>query len=162
MRVFHEAITGTNPTPPPNIDRSIYEVLHNFYRAFNFQDLELMQSNWQQDHESAMDNPLGGIKRGWEEIQAVYQRIFKGQAKVYVEFYDYTISIFDEGCHPSPSGFVTVGRERGYVEVEEQRLELAIRTSRVYKRVNGIYKQVHHHGSIEDPILLKNYQELVR
>lgn len=38
-----------------------------------------------------MDNPLGGIKRGWEEIKSIYERIFNGPARVYVEFYDYTI-----------------------------------------------------------------------
>ena len=114
-----------------------------------------MQKNWLNNEEIAMDNPLGSIERGWEEIKTIYSRIFSGQAKVYVEFYDYTIVTFD-------GGFVAIGRERGWVETKGEKLDLAIRTSRVYKLVEGEYKQVHHHGSIESPDLLKRYQELVK
>ena len=121
----------------------------------NEKDFELMQKNWLNNEEIAMDNPLGGIKRGWSEIKSIYSRIFTGQAKVYVEFYDYTIV-------PMEGGFVAIGRERGSVEIKGEKLDLAIRTSMVYKLVDGSYKQVHHHGSIEDPILLKEYQELVK
>jgi len=102
-----------------------------------------------------MDNPLGGIKRGWSEIKSVYERIFNGQAKVYVEFYDFTIIELD-------GGFVAIGRERGSVEIKDEKIKLRIRTSRVFKLIDGSYKQVHHHGSIEEPDLLKAYQELVK
>jgi hypothetical protein len=100
-------------------------------------------------------NPLGGIKRGWDEIKTIYSRIFTGEAKVYMEFYDYTIV-------PMEGSFVAIGRERGWVETKGQKLDLAIRTSRVYKLVDGSYKQVHHHGSIEEPVLLREYQELLK
>ena len=52
--------------------------LNEFYRAFNSRDLALMQQNWENSEEAAMDNPLGGIKRGWSEIEPVYERIFAG------------------------------------------------------------------------------------
>jgi hypothetical protein len=45
-----------------------------------------------------------------------------------------------------------------YGDVE---IKLAIRTSRIYKRVEDGWKQVHHHGSIEDPQLLEQYQSAV-
>jgi ketosteroid isomerase-like protein len=98
--------------------------LVEFYEAFNGRDLELMAENWAQTDEIAMDNPVGGIKRGWEEIKAVYERIFNGPAKVYVEFYDYTI-------HESGEIFYAVGRERGEYRVGETSIQLAIRTSRI-------------------------------
>ena len=152
MKIIQTAITGsesfqdlTNPT----------QVLAQFYSAFNNQNFELMSQNWLQNEEIAMDNPLGGIKRGWDEITSVYNRIFTGQAKVYVEFYDYTIVDLK-------GSFCAIGRERGYVQMDEKKLELAIRTSRVYKLVDGTYKQVHHHGSIERPELLKAYQEFLK
>ena len=135
-------------------NNSMHQALCEFYKAFNQRDFALMQQNWLNSDEIAMDNPLGGIKRGWEEIREVYRRIFSGQAKVYVEFYDYTIVTFE-------GGFVAIGRERGWVKTKGTRLDLAIRTSRVYAWNNGAYKQVHHHGSIEDPVLLKTYQALV-
>jgi len=151
MNPIQTPITGNEK----KFDNTMHEALVEFYKAFNGRDFELMQKNWLNNEEIAMDNPLGGIKRGWDEIKSIYSRIFTGQAKVYVEFYDYTIV-------PMEGGFVAIGRERGWVETKGQKLDLAIRTSRVYTLVDGSYKQVHHHGSIEEPALLKEYQELVK
>ena len=66
------------------------KALSEFTEAFNNRDMEKMAKNWAQTDEIVMNNPIGGIKRGWEEIGMVYERIFNGTAKVYVEFYDYT------------------------------------------------------------------------
>lgn len=101
-----------------------------------------------------MDNPLGGIKRGWDSIRPVYERLFSGPAQVYVEFFDYTI-------HESPAIFYAVGRERGHFRVKSLDLPLAIRTSRIFSKLDGVWRQVHHHGSIEDPQLLGRYQAAV-
>ena len=40
-----------------------------------------MSENWSQIEVIAMDNLLSGIKRGWGEIKAVYERIFNGPAQ---------------------------------------------------------------------------------
>ena len=50
-----------------------------------------MVRNWAQSDESVMDNPLGGIKRGWEEIRGVYERLFGSRSEYCFEFYDYTL-----------------------------------------------------------------------
>ena len=131
------------------------EALSQFYRAFNTRDLALMEQNWDDSEEAVMANPLGGIKRGWPEIREVYRRIFEGRATVSVEFHDYTLTVADDV-------FWTVGRERGVSETDGRSLQLAIRTSRVFRRVNGRWRQVHHHGSIEDPALLETYQKSAR
>jgi len=57
--------------------------LSDFYDAFNSRDLKKMSENWSQIEVIAMDNLLSGIKRGWGEIKAVYERIFNGPARVY-------------------------------------------------------------------------------
>ncbi len=156
MKPIQKAISGDiNNDENILINEEMFKALQEFYIAFNTKSFEMMQDNWLNSEEIAMDNPLGGINRGWDDIKTVYQRIFSGKANVYVEFYDYTIVTID-------GGFCAIGRERGHVEVDNTRLELAIRTSRVYKLVNGNYKQIHHHGSIEDPKLLEQYQNLVK
>ena len=131
-----------------------YQALVQFYDAFNNGNIVLMSQNWHQSDEISMDNPLGGIKRGWHETKAVYESIFSGAARVYVEFYDYTI-------HETSETFYAVGRERGCFKIGDAEIKLAIRTSRIFRRVDGIWKQVHHHGSIEDPSLLARYQAAV-
>ncbi len=131
-----------------------YQALVQFYCAFNQRDMAMMEANWAQSDEIAMDNPLGGIKRGWAEIKAVYESIFSGAAQVYVEYYDYTI-------HETSAMFYAVGMERGYFRLGENEVKLAIRTSRIFQKMNGRWRQVHHHGSIDDPKLLERYQEAV-
>jgi len=44
---------------------------------------------------------------------------------------------------------------------DKERMNLAIRTSRIYRMSNGKWRQIHHHGSIENPKLLAIYQETV-
>ena len=151
MHPTQEPITGSEH----GINRTTaYGALVQFYNAFNSGNMESMSQNWANTPDIAMDNPLGGIKRGWNDIKSVYQRIFDGTAELYVEFYDYTI-------HEGGDFFYAVGRERGQFKANGQVIQLAIRTSRIYKKINGKWKQVHHHGSIENPELLKSYQQLV-
>jgi ketosteroid isomerase-like protein len=131
------------------------QALAQFYRAFNERDLARMAENWDNSPEVAMDNPLGGIKRGWHDIKVVYERIFHSPHKVTVEFHDYTLHIFSDV-------FYAIGRERGRLEsrleAKETRLNLNFRTSRIFRRIDSKWRQVHHHGSIEDPQLLFAYQ----
>jgi len=122
-----------------------------FYRGFNHRDLNRVAASWAPTADIAMDNPLGGIKRGWPEIEVVYRRLFGGPARVYVEFHDYSLIVSD-------AMFCAVGRERGELAVGNNRVSLAIRTSRVFQRIDGRWRQVHHHGSIDDPALLRRYQ----
>jgi ketosteroid isomerase-like protein len=135
------------------------QALAQFYRAFNERDLARMADNWDTSQEVAMDNPLGGIKRGWQDIKAVYERIFNSPHKVTVEFHDYTLHVFNDV-------FYAVGRERGHLEshleARETRFNLNFRTSRIYRRIDAQWRQVHHHGSIEDPQLLAAYQSAFR
>jgi hypothetical protein len=151
MHPIQEAITGRENQGDLS---SPYQALIQFYCAFNSGNMQMLSKNWMQSDDIAMDNPLGGIKRGWAEIQPVYERIFNGPAEVYVEYYDYTI-------HETTEMFYAVGRERGYFCLSEEEITLAIRTSRIFQKIDGHWKQVHHHGSIEDPELLARYQSAV-
>ncbi len=131
------------------------QALAEFYRAFNSRDLALIAKNWALSAMVSMDNPLGGIKRGWPEIRAVYEQIFAGPGRVEVAFFDYTL-------HQVGELLYAVGRERGRLEANGQALDLATRTSRVFQMIEGRWRQVHHHGSIEDAGLLGAYQSAVR
>ena len=134
------------------------QALAQFYRGLNGRDLALLAENWEPSDDAAMDNPLGGIARGWPAIRALYERLFASDGRLWVEFHDYTI-------HGSDSLFYAVGRERGRFERSPAGLDLAIRTTRIFRRggrrVGGRWRQVHHHGSIEDPALLGAYRQAV-
>jgi ketosteroid isomerase-like protein len=151
MQIIPTPITGTeNGT---GIDPA-HAALITFYRAFNRRDLDLMEQVWLPGDEPSMDNPLGGIRRGWKDIRAGYLALFSGQARVYVEFYDYSL-------HPHGDTLLAVGRERGYCDTPAGRVELAIRTSRWFVRHDGHWRLLHHHGSIDQPQRLDAYQSAI-
>lgn len=57
--------------------------------------------------------------------------------------------------------FHAVGRERGAFRLGSEEVPLAIRTSRIFRKINGQWRQVHHHESIDDPELLRRCQMAV-
>ncbi|MGO8794923.1 MAG: YybH family protein [Candidatus Sulfotelmatobacter sp.] len=129
--------------------------LAQFYRALNSRDLDLMGQNWDDSDAAAMDNPLGGISRGWPEIRSVYGRLFVGKSRYHFEFYDYTLQRHGDV-------FVAIGRERGYfAPLASPSFDLAIRTTRIFFRRDHRWRQIHHHGSIDDPDMLAQYQQAV-
>jgi ketosteroid isomerase-like protein len=130
--------------------------LSQFYRAFNNRDLALMQDAWQHSADVSLDHPTGGgVLRGWQNIKPLYERIFRSSATVQLEFFDYTI-------HDAGELFYAVGMERGQARFEGQALDLAIRTTRIFRFRTGRWYHVHHHGSIDDPQLLAAYQAALR
>lgn len=125
-----------------------------FYKAFNARDAEATANNWAKQYAIAMSNPIGGIRRNWNAVREGYEKIMGGEAKVYVEYHDFNF-------HLLGGIFYAEGRERGSLDTGEVQLGLKIRTSRIYKLFDDGWKQVHHHGSMDDPELLQRYQTAV-
>ena len=99
------------------------DALIDFYRAFNASDLEALAANWAERDAPSMDNPIGGIRRGWPAIKEGYAKLFGGPATVRVAFHDFT-------AQGNNDYHLFVGREKGLCETPAVRLELRIRTSR--------------------------------
>lgn len=131
--------------------------LETFYHAFNQRSLSIFDTVWAPDAMIQLNNPLGGIQRGHEGIRTLYQRIFEGPARVWVEFYDIVEYIAGDTV-------VFAGRERGEFALDGVTVPLAIRTTRVLQYLGAElgWRQVHHHGSIDDADLLQRYQAAVR
>lgn len=101
-----------------------------------------------------MNNPVGGVTIGWHEIINTYNKIFSSDADVFVEFYDFKIISTD-------SIFLIVGKEKGHFKLNDIKLDLKIRTSRVFQKIEQQWYQIHHHGSIVDLKLLKLYLDAI-
>jgi ketosteroid isomerase-like protein len=129
--------------------------LAQFYRAFNTRDLKMIDDNFARSDEVAIDNPLGDIRRGADEPRKMYEAVFKSPADVHVEFWDYTI-------HRASDVFWAVGRERGSIVMARPLGNLNIRATHIFQLINGRWRQMHHHGSIEEAKLLGEYQNAVR
>ncbi|MFN8576256.1 MAG: nuclear transport factor 2 family protein [Candidatus Sericytochromatia bacterium] len=131
-----------------------YNIINDFYNAFNNKNLDLMSKVWSNTEKSFMANPIGGIRRGWNEISEGYKKIFASDLKVYVEFYDFDFIEVE-------NMFIVNGKERGTLTSEDGILELSIRTSRTFYIENNNWKHIVHHGSMDNPSLLKEYQRII-
>ncbi|MCC8955416.1 nuclear transport factor 2 family protein [Bradyrhizobium sp. Pear77] len=135
-------------------DGCAIDALIDFYKAFNTRDLDGLAANWEEGDAPSMDNPIGGIRRGWQSISEGYLKLFGGSATVQVTFHDFT-SQGGEDWH------LFVGREKGTCTTPDVKMDLRFRTTRWFTRRGGIWRQLHHHGSIEEPALLAEYQKAI-
>lgn len=135
-------------------DGSALDALIVFYSAFNSRNLDALAANWVPGDAASMDNPIGGIRRGWPAIKAGYAKLFAGPALVRVTFYDFT-------SQGGPDWHLFVGREKGTCSVSDTSFAISIRTTRWFTRFGGVWRQLHHHGSIDEPALLADYQNAI-
>lgn len=126
--------------------------IYKFYKAFNNKDIIAMTNIWSNTEDITAENPAGGIRRGWSELKWVYEQVLGSPAKVYAEFYDYTIHIID-------NIFWSVGRERIFLNINGENVVLNVRITRIFKKINEAWRIMHLHGSFEDPNMLRTYQE---
>jgi hypothetical protein len=101
-----------------------------------------------------VSNPIGGLRRGWSEIGQGYAALFESRARISVEFHDYRHQEVGDVA-------VFAGCERSACVTSDTRLELSIRTTRIFVQIGGVWRQLHHHGSFENGELLSTYQRAV-
>lgn len=119
------------------------KVLSEYYHALNNGDIQLMKHNWSKEKSAAFTSPLGGIVRTHETIISAHNELFESPIDIDVEYYDVQIALMD-------NGFQAVGRERGVMRIGNETVSVGFRTSRLFIKEDGEYKQLHHHGSFED------------
>ncbi|GAA1578620.1 MULTISPECIES: YybH family protein [Kribbella] len=125
--------------------------LETFYYALNSKDLETLAAGWVDDPLVQLNNPVGGILRGRDAVRELYERVFAGVLDVQVTF-------GDAATYWLGDSVIFAGRETGTYLGNRP---LHIRTTRVFT-YDGVWRQLHHHGSIDDPDLLAAYQRAVR
>lgn len=130
--------------------------LETFYHAFNNRSVDVLRGVWAEDALVQLNNPLGGLLRGPVEVVSLYERVFSGPARVWVELYEVIEYVGGDTV-------TFAGRERGEFRRGHTTLPLTIRTSRVFGYLGPTqgWRQLHHHGSIDDVELLGRYQRAV-
>lgn len=151
MRSIPVEITGTETKSGEN---SPIDALIEFYRAFNAGDMDGLKNIWVDGEEPSMDNPVGGIRRGWGSIEEGYSKLFQGSAEVHVTFHDFT-------SQGGTNWHLFVGRERGTCKMPDASMDVAFRTTRWFVLKDRKWKLLHHHGSVESPEMLANYQWMI-
>lgn len=152
-----EARNRLDDTDEPGLAGAV-AALETYYYALNRADLPVLASLWS-DHEFVQaDGPSGGTERSRDAVTARCRRILGGAMDVQVTFTD--AATYDLG-----DAVVFAGRERGtYRRNDGRRVALDVRTSRLFgwDDAGRRWVQLHHHGSIDDPFALADYQATVR
>lgn len=130
--------------------------LETFYYAFNHQDIATFRLVWPDHALIQLNNPLGGMIYGTDKIVELYNDLFRSQASVWVDFNNILVFRAD-------NMLTFAGQETGEFTKSGETLMLKIRTTRIfaYSEVSGRWCLVHHHGSIDNPELLRAYQNAV-
>ncbi len=95
------------------------DALIDFYWAFNARDINGLAANWADGDAPSMDNPIGGIRRGWPAIREGYAKLFDGPATVQVAFHAFT-------SQGGGDWHLFVGREKGLCKTPTVNLDLRI------------------------------------
>ncbi len=142
-------------TTEPGISGAL-ACLESFYYAFNHRDIGVLSRLWLDQPQVQLNNPLGGMVSGKPAITRLYEKIFTGPADVWVTFTH--IAVFE-----TTTVITFAGEEIGEFRQSGTQLSLRIRTTRIlsYDEQACCWGLVHHHGSIDDPILLAQYQSAI-
>lgn len=153
--VFSGAHNRFEETANPTTEGAM-AALETFYHALNTRSLNLFHQIWLDHTLIQLNNPVGGIMRGARSIGDLYARLFEGPVRVQAELYDIV-------AYSTPNMVVFAGRERGSYERDGKMYPLDFRTSRIflYAPDQGGWRQVHHHGSIDDPDRLTHYRQTI-
>lgn len=71
------------------------------------------------------------------------------------------VTFYDFSSQGGSDWHLFVGRGKGACKTPSTTIDLHFRTTRWFTRMNGVWRQLHHHGSIEDPALLAEYQRAI-
>jgi hypothetical protein len=132
--------------------------LETYYYALNRADMPVLAALWSGHDLAQLDDPVGGTERSPAAIADLYRHLFCGAVNVQVTFTDAVT--YDLG-----DAVVFAGRERGtYRRNDGRRVALDVRTSRLFgwDDARRRWAQLHHHGSIDDPFALADYQATAR
>ena len=106
--------------------------------------MHMMPMNWAQSDDISMDNPLGGIKLAGQKSRQ-FINIFLTVRPRFMWSITITPTMRQLNCFTRQAGEIS----------------LAIRTSGIFRKISDRWQQFHHHGSIDNPQLLADYQTAV-
>ncbi|MET7400164.1 nuclear transport factor 2 family protein [Dactylosporangium sp. NPDC005572] len=132
--------------------------LETFYYALNHGDLDVLAQIWSDDDLTQVDNPVGGIVRSGPAIVELYRHLFESGMQLEITF-------TDAATYWTPGAAMFAGRELGhYTNAEGERVPMEFRTSRYFTwhPRHERWRQIHHHGSLDDPVALHDYQVAAR
>lgn len=125
-----------------------------FYQALNRLlkgDPAPMMDCWSHGSDVSTMHPLGGREVGWEQVKQSWEGASKALANVQLG----EVTVPDLAVFPiGQDSAYTLGTEPINATIEGQQIDTGVRATNIYRRENGAWKMVHHHGDdLPGPVL---------
>ncbi|MDZ7959568.1 MAG: nuclear transport factor 2 family protein [Aulosira sp. DedQUE10] len=111
-----------------------------FYRAFEKKDIEAMSTVWSQGTGSTCIHPGRNVLRGWKEVHASWEQIFKNTAYIEINLDIMSTEVADNIAY-------VVLVENVLQIVRGKRLEAQSIATNLFQFLGGKWYLIHHHGS---------------
>jgi ketosteroid isomerase-like protein len=135
------------------VEDEVRQVSDRFYGALNRLingDAGPMLELWSHGPEVTTMHPLGGRQVGWDQVRDSWEQAAKAISNGKVEARDVKISVYGDVS-------VTTLTEHAEASVGKETLRFEVRATNVYRRENGSWRVVLHHGD-----LIPQVQDIVR
>jgi ketosteroid isomerase-like protein len=111
-----------------------------FYRAFEKKDIEAMSGVWSQGTGSLCIHPGRNTLRGWKEIQASWEQIFRNTKYIEIETEIIATEVRDNIAY-------VIVIENLLQVIGGRRLQAQSMATNIFERMASSWYLVHHHGS---------------
>ncbi|PSO50167.1 MAG: DUF4440 domain-containing protein [Cyanobacteria bacterium SW_9_44_58] len=120
--------------------QNVLDVNDTFYRAFEKQDITLMNQTWWQGEGSICIHPGSNIIKGWDEIRASWEKIFKN-----TEYIEINTEIVASEVDYAVAYVIVI---ENVMQVRKKRkLEAKSLATNSFRKMAQQWYLVHHHGS---------------
>ncbi len=111
-----------------------------FYRAFEKKDIEAMSGVWSQGTGSLCIHPGRNTLRGWKEIRASWEQIFRNTKYIEIETEIIATEVRDNIAY-------VIVIENLLQVIGGRRLQAQSMATNIFERMASSWYLVHHHGS---------------
>lgn len=119
-----------------------------FYTALNRMlagDASSLGDIWSHSPTVTTMHPIGGREVGWDQVRASFEQVARESTGGHVEMADQLIRVCDDVAYE-------LGVEHAQFAIAEQQLHVNSRVTNIYRRQDGAWKIVHHHGDVSPGI----------
>ncbi len=113
-----------------------------FYAALNTMlagDASALSDIWSHSETVSTLHPIGRREVGWDAVRESFEEVARGSTGGHVEITDQLITVFGDVAYE-------IGVEHAKFAVADTPLTVNSRFTNIYRREDGVWKIVHHHG----------------
>ena len=129
---------------------------NQFYASLNKMvngDAKSLSEIWSHDASVTTQHPIGGRQVGWEEVLGSWEQVSHLASEGKVELNEQFVHVAGDVAYE-------IGVEHGAFKLADQKVDVNVRVTNIYKKEGGTWKIIHHHADVSPSMvdILKRLQ----